>query len=418
MRRAYRARGWLLLIAWSLLLALAGAADPAAAREPVLGISERVFKAIDESQDRMDEDDVAGALQALEGLQDRYLSDYEKTQVLRMRGVILYHAERYDDARLAFETALEQDDVPEPLIADLLGILGRLALMTDNNLIAEERFQALLAIPNQDTPENRVLLASAYLRQGKYADALTPLASAIREQREAGQSPREDWLSMLAAVHYELEDYEAMRAVVRELVERYPSERYLMNLAALHGQLGDEERQLALIEALNDDGRLDAATEVRLLASLFLAQELPYKAAVLLQSAIDGGLIDANRQTLEQLSQAWYLAQEVDRAIPPLERAAEQAGDGELYMRLAGLHMDAYRWEAAAQSAARALERGGLTDEGRAWLTMGMARVRLDHLKEAARCFRQARAFEATQGYADQWLAYVANEERLKEPIH
>jgi hypothetical protein len=86
---------------------------------------------------------------------------------------------------------------------------------------------------------------------------------------------------------------------------------------------------------------------------------------------------------------------------------------GELYMRLAGLHMDAYEWDAADQAAGRALDRGGLSREGAAWLTRGMAKVRLNQLTESVDFFNRAARFEESRDYANQWLAYVVNEQKL-----
>ena len=265
--------------------------------------------------------------------------------------------------------------------------------MEDRNAYAGgQNLRALLQLPKQDTPDHRVLLASALIRQEKFRDALVPLSSAIEEARSAGEQPSENWLSMLAAAYYSLEEHEAMRAVVRELAEIYPSEQYLMNLAALHGQLGDRQQQLALVEAMLDDGRITRGTYLKMLASLYLAENLPYKAATLLEAAISEGRIKADVQTLEQISQAWYLASEFDRAVEPLSRAAAKAAaeqeSGELYLRLAGLHMDAYHWMEADTAAALAIETGGLKREGEAWLMRGMANAQLERFRRCRESVR------------------------------
>jgi tetratricopeptide (TPR) repeat protein len=209
-----------------------------------------------------------------------------------------------------------------------------------------------------------------------------------------------------------------MREVVRELAEVYPSEQYLMNLAALHGQLGDRQKQLALVEAMLDDGRITRAAYLKMLASLYLAENLPFKAANLLETAVADGRIEADVATLEQTSQAWYLAQELERAAAPLARAAaisaRETESGELYLRLAGLHMDSYQWTEADQAAALALEAGGLKREGEAWLMRGMANAQLERYDDARVLFKRAQAFESTRAHADQWLVYVASEQKTK----
>lgn len=396
----------------ALLLALV--VSGAQARAPTYGMGQRAFDALEEAQEFMDAGDADAALAVLDAILERRLSAYETAQMLRMKGMIHYQSDRLPEARRDFAEALAQERLPEALRGDLIGILGRLALMADDNEVAEKLFLELLAIDGQDLPDNRILLANAYLRQEEYEAALAPIESAIAEQRGLGKEPLEQWLLMLASVHYAREDLETMRAVIRELTLLYPREQHLMSLAALHGQLGERELQLALVEALIDDDRLEGESNLRMAAGLFMAEDLPFKAARLLEQAIDSGRMEADGRALEQLSQAWYQANEVDRAIATLEDAAALDEKGELFLRLAGLQMDAYRWSDAEHSAARALELGGLADEGRAWLILGMARVRLEQFVGAEDSFRNARRFEGSRTYADQWLAFVENEREIR----
>mgnify|MGYP001823827197 FL=1 len=201
-----------------------------------------------------------------------------------------------------------------------------------------------------------------------------------------------------------------MREVVRDLVSLYPREQYLMNLAALHGQLGETGRQLALVESLADDERIVRESSKKMLANLFLAEKLPYKAAVLLQAELDAGRLEPTIPNLEMLSNAWYSAAEPKKALPPLHQAAKLSDKGELYLRVARLHMDAHDWAAADKAVAQALRKGGLRREGHAWLLQGMAKVRLKQLTEAEGLFQRAAEFDETERYAAQWLQYLASE--------
>jgi tetratricopeptide (TPR) repeat protein len=390
---------------------------PVVARESVIGMNERVFKVINEAQALMDEEEYERALAVLEPMRDKKLTSYETAQVLRLIGLVHYQMDHLDAARTAYEQALSKPRLPVSMATNLLGTLGRIGLIQEDYAYAEKHLRQLLETPEQDTAQNRILLANAYIGMERYDQALEQLTRAIDDQSRRGEPPQESWLSMLASVHYSLEDYQSMRSVMRELVERYPREQYLMNLAALHGQLGDREEQLALVESLLDDDRLEQESHLKMLASLFMAEDLPYKAARLLATEIDRGRVAADQEVLEQLSQAWYLAQELDKAVPPLERAASMADTGELYMRLAGLHMEAYRWAEAEAAAAKALERGGLRKEGSAWLVRGMAKVRLNQFTQARRFFYRAEKFNESRAYASQWLAYVEGEEAAERSL-
>ncbi len=390
---------------------------PAAVLSRVEGMNQRVFKAIDEAQQLMDAEDYDGALAKLTDLRKRRLSSYETAHVLRFMGMVYYQQEALPEARTAHEEALAQERLPDAMVASLLDSLSRLALMQEDYAYAEVQLRRLLTIEDQNTAANQVLLAIAQLRQEEYSEARDLMLAAIDQERQKGRPPPENWLTMLASAEYALEDYEAMREVFRELVALYPRERYVMNLAALHGQLGDRQRQLALVESMLDDDRLEEESHLKMLANLFLAEGLPYKAAILLQAEIDAGRVTADQRSLEMLSQAWYMAHETDKALPALERASDLADTGELYMRLAGLHMDLNQWEAASAAAGKALERGGLPREGSAWLLRGMALVRLDELTEAVELFNRAAEFDESREYATQWLRYVADQRKMQAAL-
>jgi tetratricopeptide (TPR) repeat protein len=126
---------------------------------------------------------------------------------------------------------------------------------------------------------------------------------------------------------------------------------------------------------------------------------------------MENGRIERNEQHLELLSQAWYLSAAPERAVEPLAEAAALSDSGELFLRLARLHIDAERWSEAEEAAESALEKGGLRQEGQAWLLRGMAEVRLEKFAEARRRFERAARFEETARYASQWIAYLEAEE-------
>lgn len=394
-----------------LALALLAPCLPALGQDSVQGISERVFKILDSGQELLDAGDIPAAREVLENGLQRKSTDYEQAQMLNMLGYLWYEADDLEQATATYRRALALDDLPESMLVRLYLTLGQVYLVAEKYDDAESHLRQLVNFENQDTAHNRVLLATALLGQERYGDALDPLRSAIGELEARGEAPRENWLSMLSSIYYEMDDLAAMRDVVERLVLLYPREQYLMNLAALHGQLGDSERQLAFVEALLDDDRLTQATHLQMVVNLYLGAELPHKAATLLARALADERLERNVTNLELLSQAWYMSAEVDRAVAPLEEAAGLSESGDLYLRLARLHMDAARWDEAEAAARAALERGGLRQEGQAWLLAGMAEVRLKRFTQARSHFEEAATFDATARYAGQWLAYLETEQ-------
>jgi tetratricopeptide (TPR) repeat protein len=397
-----------------LLCLLLGLVQAGIAREKVMGMSKQTYDAINVVQPLLDEEQWAQSVEKLDKLLQGKLNNYERAHVLNMKGFSLYQLDDMQHALATYEMALLLEDLPDSQVRALLTTVSQLALVVEDYPAAERFALRLINSAGRNPPAamSHVILAQAYFGQEKYAEAEAPLLKAISMQQEKGAKPRENWLSMLSAVYFYQEDYVSMREVLYRMVELFPRERYLVNLAALHGQLGETDKQLALIESLLDDERLQQEHHLVNLANLFLAHKLPYKAAALLETEMDAERIESTRQNLELQSQAWYLAGEEEKAIPPLAAAAAIAEDGELYLRVARLYMDIYDWKNAEIAANAAAEKGGLKNPGGAWLLQGMALARANELDRARKAFKRALKFEDNKKWAKQWLSFVENEER------
>lgn len=365
-------------------------------------------------QELFEEDQWTAAIEKLEALTQGRVSNYERAHALNMLGFAWYQLDNLDRAMEVYRSALAQEDIPVSQRRWLLTTISQVALMAEDYVAAERYAVDLVELKYELPPEaaSWVVLAQARIGQENYAGALSPMLTAIAVDREAGNEPREEWLLLLSSIYYMADNFEEMRNVLYQLVALYPKEKYLINLAALHGELGDSEKQLALVEALLDDQRLQKSEHRLSLVNLFLANGLPYKAAALLQREIDSGRIDADKRSLELLSQAWYMAGERERAIPPLAQAAAISNEVDLYMRVARLHMDDYNWEGAEVAAQKAAEISSGEQLGDALLLLGMAMVNARNLEPAKRILTRAAEHKNVASWAQQWLSFVEAEQR------
>jgi tetratricopeptide (TPR) repeat protein len=228
--------------------------------------------------------------------------------------------------------------------------------------------------------------------------------------RNQGQTPKENWLLLLRVIYFEQKDYESMIGVVKELIAYYPKDTYVLTLAGIYSELGDTKKQLALTEVLYEKGYLNTSSHVINLANLYLLHGVPYKAATLLEKEMGAEIIEPNERNLRLLSQAWYQAREDQKAIPPLERAADISKDGELYVRLAQAHINLENWSDAADAVREALRLGSLKRGDQANIMLGMALFNQKRLEQARRAFQAAQRDDRSRRAAEQWIAYVDSE--------
>jgi tetratricopeptide (TPR) repeat protein len=162
-------------------------------------------------------------------------------------------------------------------------------------------------------------------------------------------------------------------------------------------------------------GFFDEDREVTRLAQMYLFQEIPYSAGLLMEKHLGDGIVEKTGKNYELQGNAWMLAQELGRALEPLELAAKESDEGKLYLRLGQIHIDAERWKEADRALRRAIEKGGLKNTGNAHLLRGIALYNLKNKKAARAQFRLARKHERTEKAAGQWMRVLDQETEAGE---
>jgi tetratricopeptide (TPR) repeat protein len=381
-----------------------------------VAMSQQVYEKLSEIQELIEAKDYASAQRAIEDLKEKKgLSDYERAQLWNITGYSYYLQERYEDAIRAYDTVLEQPGLPEALLLSTLKTKAQLQFTQEDYEGALVTIRQLIAAISEPSPDVMMIEGQALFQLGRYDEALKPIKTAIEMYREQGATPKENWLLLLRVIYFEQKDYESMIEVVKELIKYYPKDTYVLTLAGIYSELGDTKKQLALTEVLYEKGYLNTASHITNLANLYLLHGEPYKAAKLLDKEIGAKIVEGNERNLRLLSQAWYQAREDEKAIPPLEQAAEMSQDGELYVRLAQAHINLEQWADAANAVQKALKLGGLKRDDQANIMLGMALFNQKRLEQARRAFERAAQDNRSKHAANQWIAYVDSEIKRRE---
>lgn len=382
-------------------------------------LSQPVYDALKEAQELIESKQYSGGLAILEKLRSKgKRSAYETAQIWNLTAYAHYLQEKYPAAIKAYAEVLAQPELPEALVQSTLKTLAQLYFTVEDYkqaLATVDRLMAALADPS---PDIYMLKGQAHFQLGEFKQALGPIKTALKKYRAAGKQPRENWLLLLRVCYYELKDFENMIAVVKELIALYPKDQYVLTLAGVYSELGDTTRQLALTETLYDSGRLKDAAQLVNLANLHLLHNVPYKAAQVLERGMQDGLIKTDERNLRLLSQAWYQAREDERAIPPLQQAANMSSDGELFVRLAQSYLNLDRWEEAVSAVEQGLARGGVRRPDTAHLMLGMALFNLRRLEAAEKAFTVAADDKRSSKAARQWLSYLSSELSRNESLN
>ena len=124
-------------------------------------------------------------------------------------------------------------------------------------------------------------------------------------------------------------------------------------------------------------------------------------------------VVKDTEKNLKLLADSLRMAQEIDRAIPVLERSAAMSKDGESYVLLGNLYLSEDKVNEAIESIKKGLEKGKIKNLSQVYLTLGQAYFELQEFDEAKKNFRIAARDKKKKikTQANNWIKYTENEE-------
>ena len=182
------------------------------------------------------------------------------------------------------------------------------------------------------------------------------------------------------------------------------------------------------LKAAHGKDLLDKEGEYLALAQLLLIKKNPYWAAQVLVSGQqkkvtikdeDTGeeevipVLKDTEKNLKLLADSWRMAQEIDKAIPVLEKAAKMSKDGDTYVLLGNLYLFEDRMKDSIRAIEAGLKKAKVKSRSQAQLVLGQAHFELQNFEEAKKQFRLAARDDnkRIKKTANSWIKYAENEE-------
>ncbi len=366
-------------------------------------VRERTGKRLNKAMEHIQAERYAEAEAELGKLRVRGLNGFERAKYHQIHALVANGRRDPQAAREHLQHALAEDALSPEDQAQVRYQIAGLFLGEEKWAEAVDHLKQWFAVTEAPTPTAYYLLALAYYQMEDLDAALEPARRAV----DLGDPPQEGALQLLLAIRLTRQLYAEAEPIMLELVRRYPKKIYWVQMSTLYGAQGDYEKALVFLQLADRQGMLTEDEEVRRLAQLMLARDLPHPAAQLLERAFAEKRIEEDSNSFELLSTAWIQARDFDKALEPLRRAAELAPDGKLSIRLAQVHLQREEWDDAESAVRRALEKGGLPSPGDAQILMGITFFSQKRPQEAQSWFARAREHAETREEADIWLQHI-----------
>ena len=393
-------------------------------------MSEATFKKLAEVQEAIDAKDFESAKKILNDMlsRTRNMNGNEVGQVRNMLGFVYFSEENYPAAIKEYEQVVAQgDQIPEGLETTTLYTLAQLSFVEERYQDALDYMEKWIAEANNPGADPHIFMGQVYYQMKNYPAAIQQIETGIKIAQERDLDVKEQWWALLNYLYYEQENWPKVLEILEILVRDFPKRDYWVRLAGIHGQLGNEKEQLWCMQGAYTSNFLDREQDLMNFAGLLMQDQVPYRAALVLEKGFKDKIIERSSKNLQALGQAWQLAQESDKAIPAYEEAGKLSDDGRIYERLAQLYLDVDKFQECVVASDNAIDKGGLRSLPQVYIVKGMCQYNKDqnvipNLTAARQSFLSCRN-EARKGDDDnnqrvcgQWITYLDREtKRLEE---
>lgn len=386
----------------------------------VPALREKVYSQLARAQKLADDGDVKAGLEALDSINERSssMNSYEIAMMHNFYGFIYYNQNDLPKAIASFERVVAEEGIPETLRLSTTFSLAQLAM-------ANSDYDKVIAfldnwdeINTQPIPEGYYLLrAQTYYQLKDYKQGLDYITKVILLSDDEGKTPKENWLVLQRAMFYSLNQTNKVVEVLERMVKLYDKPEYWVQLSGMYGETGQEKKQLAVIEAAYQQGFLTSRADLRQLAQVYLYNGLAFKAAEVMSKAIDNGIAEKTAKNYAFVAEAMIQAKEDEKSIDYFVKAADLSDHGQYDQRLAEVYVNTEHYEDAADSARKALDKGGLDFESNTFVALGMAQYNLQNFDASILAFEQAEKHKKSQRLAKQWIKYVKREKVHAETL-
>jgi tetratricopeptide (TPR) repeat protein len=371
---------------------------------PPTNIDAQTGKILNEAIELLNMEQYAAASTKINTLKLDQLSPYERGKVEQIMFNIAYSQDRYEEARGHLQKAIDSGGLNAVEIDQARYQSAQLYMQEEKwkeGAAALEEWFKTAATPNSAA---YYLLAVAYYQQDDFNRALAPAKKAV----ELMDKPNENWLQMLSALHLQREEFRDAIPILQQLVSVAPEKKtYWMQLSSIYGQMEDYSNALAIMQLANSAGLVTEDSEVRRLADLLLFNDVPYRGAQVLESAIEKKIVNLDDKLYEKLANCWIAAGEFDKSLAPLQRAAEMSSTGDMFIRLGEVQVQREDWPAAIAAIQRGVDKGQLKEPGNAQLMLGIAHYSQKDYNAARPFFQRARQSDKHRQIADSYLQAI-----------
>lgn len=369
------------------------------AKTRVMG--ERVGKKVIKAFDLYNEDKLDEAIAMLKEIDAS--DDFDKATVNRYLGSMYGQKEQYKTAIKHLQLAVAPDVLNFADQEQSLKTLGDMYAGTEQFAKAKEAYIAWMDFTGEEDATVYTRIAQANYQLEKFKDVFSPANKAIKLQKEPNKAPYQ----LKLGSYFELKDYKNMVKVGEEIVRIWPDDKKAwVSLGKYYLQTEDYKTGLATMEVAYKNGYFESEVDYKVLSNFYSLNEIPYKAAKVLEKSIDDKIVKRNKQNISAVASNYHRSKDIEKAAKYYEEAAKFDDDAELYRKAGSLLLQSQNYSAAVVRLNKALELGS-DKQGTIYSDLAEAYYYQEKYKQAYAAITKAMDDPRTRKFAKGWSVFI-----------
>jgi len=391
-------------------------------------LSPKTYERLNEIQELIQSEQFTEALQVVSELEADLTPGFGLALAYQMHAQLMLAQEDSQQALLYFNKALELEVLKPSQAVSLATNVAQLYLSSSQPAQAVAVLESRIIAAEKEKAGSTVSMAyitlgSALQVQKQYARSIPWLQEGVKRS----DKPKENWLQMLMAAHYQIKQFAEAIAVLEQLIViNADKEEYWLQQASLYQLREKPVQALNTLEAAYVKGVLVKEDGLILMTQLLINQGVPERAARILNDLLKNQQVELSEENLRLMASAWLQGKERVHAIAGLVQAAEQSkkeiadlpdeadrnkrqkGTAKLYYRAAQLAFEVSDFKTAVLQYQNARQEGlSANQHALSLLMQGNAYFELENYQMAKVYFSKAQQEPRTTAAAKSWLDYM-----------
>lgn len=371
-------------------------------KDPKNDLSEKASKDLNKAYDLLDKNKFDEAQVLFEKVAaDSHSGKYGQAKAIQGEAQIKQEKEDYDGAIVLDQQAIDLNAMPNREQFQVMYQVAQLQLQQEKYQDVLTSLDAWQKATNTEKADVYALRGNAYYRLEKYPQAI----EALNKANSLADKPSDSWTEILMASYFETQQYDEAGKIAQAQLAKDPNNlKLIQRLAAVYINAKQDQKALELLSGAKSKGLITTEDDYKHLAQLYANADKPKDGAPVLEEGLSKGIVKPTYDNYKLLGDMYAQGEDDTHALAAYAKASPLAKDGNVDYQRGYILFYSDHSKDAKEAFSQAISKGGLRQQGEAYLLRGDAENDLNENAAAIADYEKATGFPSSKPMADQRL--------------